>query len=127
MKKLILDYSKWRCGGGISDYNKNALGEGLTYLLNTEGYMCCLGQFSLQIAPKLKEKDIKGRGTPAGTNTNIGCLTKIHDGSVFNSTLSDLAMNINDDPNTTPEEKIAELKKLFLTHDYEIEVINKPE
>jgi hypothetical protein len=44
MKVLIIARSKWRRGGAVDDkagVNKDGLG--LTYLLNSQGYMCCLG------------------------------------------------------------------------------------
>jgi hypothetical protein len=43
-KKLILDYSKWRCGMD----GANSLGDGETALLNDKGFMCCLGMFGKQ-------------------------------------------------------------------------------
>ena len=45
MKKLIIDRSIWRTG----DNSDNATGEGDTYLLNHQGYMCCLGMMCEQI------------------------------------------------------------------------------
>jgi hypothetical protein len=38
-KKLILDYSKWRCG----DDGEFKVGKGVTQLKNDEGFYCCLG------------------------------------------------------------------------------------
>lgn len=43
--KLILDYSKWRCGGN----GKYKLGEGEERLLNKEGFMCAEGQWHMQL------------------------------------------------------------------------------
>ena len=47
-KKFIIDRSKWRCGGNLSDGGTNLRGEGITYLLNNQGFMCCLGQVAKQ-------------------------------------------------------------------------------
>jgi hypothetical protein len=57
MKILVLDESIWRCGDDAKDPNKSR-GTGYTKLLNEEGYMCCLGQFSLQLSPELRKVDI---------------------------------------------------------------------
>ena len=45
--KFTIDVNTWRFGGMRDCKNKH--GEGHTYLLNNEGYMCCLGQISLQL------------------------------------------------------------------------------
>jgi hypothetical protein len=46
MKVLTIDRSKWRRGQGTSqgdDRAKAGIGLGVTMLLNSQGYMCCLG------------------------------------------------------------------------------------
>lgn len=124
MKKLILDYSKWRCGLDGDD----KLGEGPTELCNSRGYECCLGQFSLQLNPKLTKNDIKGFYEPEEIGVDVDLLTYNLDDNrdeIRNSSISEKAININDDEKTTPEEKIVLLKELFATIDCEIEVINK--
>jgi hypothetical protein len=125
MQKLILDYSKWRSGGK----GPNRVGKGDTLLLNDEGFMCCLGQFCKQLNPLITDDTILNRGTPGGLredipllNVNIG-ISSFHTETV----LSQEAIKINDDYNSSSEEKIEELKSLFLQHKIEIEVINKPE
>ena len=51
-----------------------------------------------------------------------------HDYSCYsNTSLADEAYQINDEENTTPQEKIELLKELFGKHGYEIEVVNMPE
>ena len=127
MEKLILDYSKWRCG--VDGDNK--LGEGDTALLNSEGYLCCLGQFSLQLNKALTEKNIRGMGKPEEIGKEIPLLVQenynYNKNSLFDETeLTEFAIDINDDPTTSSEEKISQLKELFLKQNYEIEVINKP-
>lgn len=113
-KKLILDYSKWRCGGD----GENKLGDGYTELLNKYGFACCLGQFSLQLG--LYEDDILGRGEPCECNTDIPLF--VEDDGVFVMR----AININDDSDTTPEEKIEDIRDLLNGKGIELEVINKP-
>lgn len=140
--KLILDYNKWRCGGDstITKYddgsnssfttidNTNKLGEGDTKLLNDQGYMCCLGQFSLQLNTTISSLNISGFGEPGEIEDDILLLTSDYgDGDGYscrNTSLSDEAMTINDDSSTTPEEKIVLLQELFAKADCEIEVIN---
>lgn len=128
MKKLILDYSKWRCG----DNGENKLGDGNTALLNDKGFMCCLGQFGLQLKPDLKEDDILGKGEPQDAKIEIPLLSYMesdgYDGSCYyqSTKLTDKAIKINDATDTTPVEKIYLLSKLFLQYECEIEVINLP-
>jgi hypothetical protein len=128
--KLILDYSKWRCGYE----GEHKLGEGQTLLLNEEGYMCCLGQFARQLNGKITNSVLLHKGEPGDIVVEIPNLNLVRDyGSSDeadfqseNTSLSDNAIEINDEAGTTPEEKIGELKKLFGDYNYEIEVINKP-
>lgn len=122
MKKLILDYSKWRCG----ENGSNQLGQGDTYLLNEEGFQCCLGQFSTQLSDEVNEH-LLGEAEPSGIPVYIPDLNR-HLGKkdYINTNLSNDAININDDVNTSPDRKIALLKRLFGTKGYEIEVINHP-
>lgn len=118
MATLILDKSKWRCGGDTAREDCK-LGEGPTFLVNDEGFMCCLGQFSLQINRNLRETDMLGIAEPDGVHEPIENLND--DG--FNSSLACDAIEINDDGDTTIDEKIVALRELFSTHNYEIEVI----
>ncbi len=126
MKKLILDYSKWRCGHD----GPTKLGYGPTKLQNNHGYQCCLGQVSLQLEENLTNKDILNISTPAavGKTINSLCVKRAYnETNIFsheNTEFAYSAMLINDNLKTTPEEKISELKELFLKHNYELEVIN---
>lgn len=121
-KKLILDYSKWISGDG----GKFATGEGKVALLNKEGFMCCLGQWSLQLG--VSEVAILNNGEPSdlnifipGLNIERGC-----DEGYRNAQFSDDAIAINDDPDTDPETKINQLSKLCKDNGFELEVINRP-
>lgn len=130
-KVLILDYSKWRCGGNLD--NPNRLGRGTTQMKNHEGYSCCLGQFACQINPKT-EGLLLGRYYPRDINFEISDLnypttttiTDFCDYQYKNTLLANDAMDINDSRHTTPRTKIKELKALFAKHGYTIEVINEP-
>lgn len=118
-EKLILDYNKWRCGGdGV-----NKLGEGAVALCNSLGFMCCLGQWSLQTGAD--ENAIMDKGEPHEAGIGHPLFTYFDDGlraSIFTSS----AIGINDDESTTPEYKIERLKELCKEEDIELEVINKP-
>lgn len=110
MKTLTLDLKKWRCGAN----GQNQLGAGRTRLLNKEGFMCCLGQFSLQLGAT--ELDILDWGKPSSAGLSIPEL---------NDNLSYDAIGINDNERLTTEQRIAELKELFSKHGFEIKVINQ--
>lgn len=118
-EKLILDYSKWRCGAD----GENKLGEGAVALCNSLGFMCCLGQWSLQLGADQDEITDKGEPHEAGIEHPL--FTYIDDGAhatVFTSE----AIGINDDESSTPEYKIERLKELCKVEGIELEVINKP-
>jgi len=124
-KKLTLDVAKWRCGEG----GKYSLGEGPTKLLNECGYMCCLGQFALQLG--YTEAEIKQRNYPADICSNEidGLIRRKVDIYILNSVgdtdFSELAATINDDKETTPKTKIQLLKSLCA--EYKCELIVKNE
>lgn len=138
-EKLILDYSTWRCG----DKGDHTLGDGDTALRNDQGFMCCLGQWSIQCGANVDE--LIGRGEPSEIETPIHLfvieqthtdydfdpvtgeevLTAIPDGKT-NTVLAIEAMSINDNSTTTPEEKIIALTELLANAGVVLEVINKP-
>ena len=64
---FIIDYSKWRCGGNW----ENKLGEGETYMLNQEGFMCCLGQCQSQLGAT--NNDLRSMAQPS----NVGKIDNI--------------------------------------------------
>ena len=128
--KLILDYSKWRCGG--DNKTPNRLGEGDTNMENNEGFRCCLGQFSLQLLPSLKSTDILIAGMPCDLSEPVSLLSYYleydgvnEDPNLKNTDLAESAIYINDAQTTTPQDKIVLLKELFLKSGFEIEVINQ--
>jgi len=116
-KTLTLDISKWRCGLD----SDNALGKGPTKLLNKEGYMCCLGQFALQLG--YSELSIKNQGMPSdiGTKSDKDHLLVDERGLEF----SIKAAAINDDEFTTPKQKIRQLKELCEKYGYTLQVVNE--
>lgn len=124
MKELILDLKTWRCGGFEDSGSPNKFGEGVTALSNSEGYMCCLGQFSLQLNKELTKESINLLNSPRQTNKVIEGLThkvKKKDTEILENTeLSQTAMAINDDQTITTEERIKQLKAIFLTNKFNI-------
>ena len=106
IRTVVIDRSKWRTGG----CSKHATGQGDTNLQNEEGYMCCLG-----FVCKSHKTKTKGISSPGFVDRKIPLLTKKD--YVWNNyedtQLSEEAMMINDDHNTTRQEKESKLKKLF--------------
>ena len=121
-KELILDYSTWRCG----DFGENQLGKGDTYLLNDEGFMCCLGQFTPQINNFIIKDEMLGVSDPSDLGEKVLSLNKKENRRFRTTRLSDEAININDDTCSTPEEKIKALQRVFKKEGYTINVINQP-
>src|SRR5690606_27105649 len=95
-----------------------SLGFGLTQLLNDDGFMCCLGQFSRQAGVPDYDLIHKSMPTSLGIDAFESHVTDC-------SLLATQAQQINDNKSTTPDEKIEELKELFSEHGYTITVINK--
>jgi hypothetical protein len=127
--KVTIDRSKWRTGL----YNISASGHGHTYLLNDEGFMCCLGFCSLaagvpeseilnqplpNFIPFKNEIIIRGIDSLVYTVEGIGC-TKYH-----STELSAKASKINDSSldRATKEEQLLEL---FKDTDFDIEFIGE--
>lgn len=133
MKTLILDYSKWRCGGNFSGSEGASLGKGYTALLNSKGFMCCLGQFSPQLVEGVDKKefikDMLGIPIPSRIKTKriIPKLTwQKSSGDLSLTKLSVKAIEINDGMLSTVEEKISQLRKLLKENELKLRVINKP-
>ena len=118
--KFILDYSKWRCGF----HGDHALGKGVTALLNDQGYMCCLGQWSKQLGAT--DDELMHKVSPWHIKRVLPALTKATEYGFCNTDLAIRAMSINDCGDTTPERKINELTELLAPYNIELEVINIP-
>lgn len=121
--KFTIDRSRWRCG----DEGDNAVGIGPTMLVNSKGYMCCLGFVCEQLG--FNKSLISLRGDPADALLEHAMLTtKFNDdlGSHYdNSDLCNLAIEINDNSDTTPQEKEKLLIELFEKYHHEIEFVGK--
>jgi hypothetical protein len=114
---FVIDRAKWRCGGGWRQR-----GKGLTMLQNTEGYMCCLGQFCDQLGVPDLEGLYVPSDVPEYRNTQIRDVL-VEDGGIgpegpwFNETrFSDLAIGINDNRSISDQEREKELTELCIRH-----------
>ena len=120
MKKILvqINRSKWRTGGS----GKYMTGDGCTKLLNYEKYKCCLGFICA-----IKKKKIQNYDAPDSLcflveqlnerSNNTYCAT------YCSTSLSDAAIEINDDELTTPQEKEKLLKQLFKNSIYKLEFV----
>jgi hypothetical protein len=130
MKQLIIDRSKWRTGND----GEHQTGEGDTRLINTQGYMCCLG-FYLKNVAKLNKKILVELATPAyldglkkiyDKNDDVKLLlTKLNDSHYLNNDFCQSAMHVNDDVNLPSDEREETLKTMFLEKGVEVLFINE--
>lgn len=123
--KFVIDRSVWRCGGGGPAKH----GTGCTYLLNEQGFMCCLGMVAKQLG--YKDKEILNCGEPDEVDSDReNLLVRKIDGSDFNtyhknSELSSKAIEINDDDDKlNDEERELRLVALFAQEGHEVEFVN---
>ena len=132
MKQLIIDRSQWRTGGDKWNWT-----HGETKLLNSIGYMCCLGFYCLQLG-ELTENEIKHKGDFGDfdsdeslfTNSNMNKVAFVYDEdseyrSIMNTEFSEGAIEINDNQsinNYTREQKLIEH---FKTIDVDVTFINE--
>lgn len=120
-KTYIIDRSKWVSGG-----NQTKVGKGYSQLLNANGFMCCLGFClkqegfeDIQIHDVDLPEEVVGIQT---TNFTFQNEIDFHnfDPSITNTTLSNIAVDLNDDCTTTAEKKEKLLKELFNKHNLDI-------
>ena len=125
-EKLILDYSRWRCGGD----GKNKLGDGIIGLLNDQGFMCCLGQWCHQVGATDEQLLNLGEPHEAGVDNPLFTVTEYDDGvnykELYPTKFTKEAIGINDDEDTTPSQKIEKLKTLCEETGIELHIINIP-
>lgn len=114
-KELTLDVSKWRCGGR----GGNQIGKGETYLLNKEGFSCCLGQWGTQLG--MGSEDMFEIGEPI----DLPCLYSDKPDLFNNNNFVADAIAVNDDIKTTPGEKITLLTNLCEQNGIKLNVINQ--
>lgn len=134
MKTITVKLSKWRCGG----VGGHSLGKGLTFLLNEDGYCCCLGFGCRQHGPK--NLHLKDKTTPANTRALIEGLTTdivptefavgLGDGfinseniQIYNTWFSYHAVELNDDPKLTLTERMEQLITLGLECGFDFQFV----
>ena len=97
---LVIDRSQWRCGGF------RGYGKGETFLLNKEGYMCCLGFRCLAHDETL---DILSHQNP---NEVAGAPKKLKKSETLCTRFAESAIEINDDEDITNEVRERRLRAL---------------
>lgn len=125
---FVIDRSKWRCG----DDGPHRRGVGSTYMLNSEGFQCCLGQIATQLG--CDDEYLLGLLDPADVDiaalslTGRGPLLETHiltvagDWSQVNCTsFSILGMNINDNEELTDTQRERKLERLAEEYGLRIE------
>lgn len=126
--KYVLDVSKWICGGGVSHPESRegcSIGTGFSQMLNSEGFMCCLGQFAKQKG--VKDSLLLNRTSPTRVEqfSNVGQYDPTFlDEECCHTQLSMDLMRINDDRSTKIEDKIESIRSLLAAEGHELEVIN---
>lgn len=122
-----LDMKVWRCGG--DEFGTNGLGSGETAMLNDQGYMCCLGQFAAQAG--VGKSYLLGQVDPSTVGDALRDAKKkwryddsFLNGENFISHLASNLIHINDDDNTTPEQKIVLLRNELEAHGHTLSVID---
>lgn len=124
--KFKIYRKKWRCGD-TGKFGYESHGVGSTALLNDEGYMCCLGQCANQLG--VRKQKLLDRSTPEDIDfvlykkRNIPVLTILGHDSKF----SMHAIEINDESNTTLEQKEKLLKRLFSKFKHQVEFVGQYE
>jgi len=134
--KLTIDRSKWRCGGDKECGSNNQRGKGDTSLRNEEGYMCCLGFYSL--ACGYSEEDITYDKEPCDVVHHDEEEPKNHypdwlvlpsdgDDYYYNTLSADVLMGTNDNDHLNEKQREEKVTEQFAEHDVEVEFIGEYE
>jgi hypothetical protein len=107
---LIINRAKWRTGGIYN--SKNETGIGGTFLLNSEGFMCCLGFRCHQMG--ISKKDLLNKQTPGSIAADWD-IPDLLASPGYNSAFTAKAVRINDDSVITSEEREIAITKHFAT------------
>ena len=118
MSHYKLDVSTWRCGNPA--FPPSYIGKGDTFMLNDEGYMCCLGQFAKQ--KNVSDEHLLKKSTPMGVDIKYDPAFCLSD---RNTRLSRILMDINDCILTTPKEKVISIQKELENYGHTLTVINE--
>lgn len=109
---LIIDRSKWRTASH---------GEGHTGLLNSEGYMCCLGFRCNQMG--IQKEEILGYTCPSELSEYYNIPDLIYNGKDTNFCIK--AMHINDGITLNDKEREKRIIDLFKTKNITVEFVGK--
>ena len=118
MQQFVIDRSKWRTGG--DDLNHK---HGATRLLNSKGFMCCLGFFCNQIENRTTD-ELMGVADPVGLDDNTRGSNLIGDDG-HNKPWVETAISINDDDYISNEAREERIHKLFKNNGYDLKFINE--
>jgi hypothetical protein len=126
MREFVIDRSKWRSG----EKGKYAIGKGATRMKNEEGYMCCLGQICNHLHP---DRGMTKFADPEEFYNIYNSMEYKEDNFLvynegydnLNTTLSNKAMYINDNPEYNIKERESKLKELFAEHNIKLKFIGK--
>lgn len=121
MEKLIIDRSKWRTGGN----GKYATGMGSTFLVNDQGYMCCLGFMCVEMG--VEKNSCSRIGLPEDLEP-IDCIKiplLVHSVAKSNTEFACKAIEINDDNDISSHEREEQLTEHFSNHGIQVEFINE--
>jgi hypothetical protein len=117
MRKVRINRAKWRSGY----YGPNSSGKGETQLYNEEGFSCCLGFASHQLAKCNKDK-LEGEAFPCGLDKVITPLTiRDRHNDIVDTSFTIQCISINDDERITRKQREAKLKRKFKDNDLELE------
>lgn len=138
----VLDVSKWRCGMD-SNNPQNRLGVGRTFLLNGEGYSCCLGQFAAQKLRK-KGKSRESANTLIGSHSELSGPARLanrlganydpnmvvftrrrYHQSLYHTDLANDLIKINDDEHTSVRDKLQRIRATLKANGHTLRVINQ--
>ncbi len=116
--EVIIDRSKWRCGGVHHNHTtriKNAHGSHATALLNQDGYKCCLG-FACNQLGNIPDEDMLCSVSPASLYNPFWegtCIPYLTSKTGENTLLTKEAMKINDDTGLSRASRETALKSIF--------------
>lgn len=140
-EEQVIDRSGWVCGirrdpskvsEGIPDnvYEAARDATGRSAMLNTEGFMCCLGHVchnagfgkDLLLGKDFPENVIAGQDV----FLDIPDLTRVGDyGSVRDSDFADKAAKINDDSDLSPKERERDLTVVFKEYGMKLKFVGR--
>jgi hypothetical protein len=118
MQQFVIDRSKWRTGGNDPNHK-----HGATRLLNSKGFMCCLGFFCNQIENRTAY-ELMGVADPVGLDNEDRGTNLIGDDG-FNRPWVSSAITINDDDDLSKETREERIHQLFKDNGYDVKFINE--